>query len=118
MEKECLPESGPRELLLWLLRLRKRVGVTGSSMIPFLQPGDEILVDTRAYRKLAPQVDDIVVAKRPDQTAVTMIKRVSAVQENGALILLGDNPASSTDSRTFGAVPPENIIGKATSKFA
>lgn len=87
-------------------------------MMPNLKPGDEILVDTRAYRKLPPQVDDIVVARRPDQPSVTIIKRVRAVQENGTLILLGDSPASSTDSRAFGSVAPENIIGKATSKFA
>ena len=87
-------------------------------MIPELSHGDEILVDARAYLQLPPQVGDIVVASRPDQADVTIIKRVTAVEENGNLILLGDNPASSTDSRTFGSVPPENILGKATSKFA
>ena len=113
-----LPDSGPRELLFWLLRLRRRVGVTGASMIPHLQPGDELLVDHRAYRQRSPQVGDIVVAHRPDRTEITIIKRVDAVEQDGRLFLLGDNPASSTDSRSFGLVPPENILGKATSKFA
>ena len=87
-------------------------------MIPKLQPGDELLVDSRAYRHQSPQVGDIVVAQRPDRTNVTIIKRVASVEKDGRLYLLGDNPTSSTDSRSFGLVPPANILGKATSKFA
>ena len=118
MTTKQLPESGPLELLLWLLRLRKRVGVAGASMIPNLYPGDEILFNTRAYQQFVPQVGDIVVASRPDRPEITMIKRVAAIKGDGRLILLGDNPASSTDSRFFGPVAPQNILGKATSKFA
>ena len=87
-------------------------------MIPHLQPGDELLVNPRAYRRQSPQVGDVVVAHRPDRTEITIIKRVASVEQNGRLFLLGDNPTSSTDSRSFGFVPPENILGKATSKFA
>ena len=86
-------------------------------MIPNLQPGDELLVDSRAYRHYSPQVGDVVVARRPDRTNVTIIKRVASVEQDGRLVLLGDNPTSSTDSRSFGLVPTVNIIGKATSKF-
>lgn len=112
-----LPESGVVELLYWLLRLRRRVGVTGASMIPILQPGDEVLFDPRAYHNQTPQVGDIVVAQRPDRPGVTMIKRISALLEDGRLILLGDNRAASTDSRTFGPVAHANLLGKVTSKF-
>ncbi len=86
-------------------------------MIPLLKAGDEVLVNPRAYRNQAPCVDDIVVAHRPDRPTVTMIKRVSSILKDGRIILLGDNPDASTDSRYFGPVPLENIIGKVTSKF-
>ncbi len=36
-------------------------------MIPILKPGDEVLVNTRAYREQTPRVGDIVVAHRPDR---------------------------------------------------
>jgi nickel-type superoxide dismutase maturation protease len=87
-------------------------------MIPNLQPGDEILFDPRGYWQKSPQLGDIVVASRPDQTDITMIKRVAVVEPDGSLILFGDNPAASTDSRSFGPVPLDKILGKATSKFA
>jgi nickel-type superoxide dismutase maturation protease len=86
-------------------------------MIPNLKPGDEVLVNSRAYRRRTPHIGDVVLARRPDREAVTLIKRVSTVQEDGCLLLLGDNPASSTDSRTFGPITRHHIVGKVTSKF-
>ena len=65
-------------------------------MIPNLKPGDEVLINPRAYRQQLPQIGDIVLARRPDREVVTMIKRVSAVQQDGRLLLVGDNPAAST----------------------
>lgn len=86
-------------------------------MIPQLKPGDEVLVDMRVYQKKSPQRGEVVVAQRPDRPEITMIKRVAEVLEDGRLILLGDNPQASSDSRSFGPVPRANIVGKVTSRF-
>ena len=112
-----LGESNWRELLLWLLRRRRRFRVAEMSMAPLLEPGDEVLVDPRAYRQQRPLPGDIVIAQHPSRPDFKLIKRVTAVFEDGRLFLQGDNLAESNDSRAFGALPPDHILGKVTSKF-
>ncbi len=90
-------------------------------MFPHLVDGDEVLVNFGAFRFVLPQVDEVVVACRPDRFEVVMVKRVTAVADTTSdptnYILLGDNPHESTDSRNFGPVPAACILGKVTSKF-
>lgn len=112
-----IQESSVLELLLWLLRLRKRFRVTGASMLPLLEPGQEVLIDRRAYRREPPQPGDIVVAQHPYQPDLKIIKRVTAVSTDGRYFLQGDNPQESSDSRSFGAVSPQLILGRVTSRF-
>jgi nickel-type superoxide dismutase maturation protease len=50
------------------------------------------------------RVGDVVVARRPDRPDIEIVKRIQAIDAGGAIFLVGDNPASSTDSRQFGAV--------------
>jgi nickel-type superoxide dismutase maturation protease len=118
MLAEQLPKSSILEILLWLFRLRRRMRVTGASMIPTLAADDEVLVDTRAYVDRLPSVGEIVVAHRPDRQQVVLIKRVTGVHPDGRILLKGDNPAASTDSLDFGPVAPEFLVGKVTSRFA
>jgi nickel-type superoxide dismutase maturation protease len=115
---KSLSESSYRELFLWLLGRRKRLKVVGNSMLPLLQPGEEILIDLNAYRQIVPQVGDIVVTKYRDRLNLIIIKRITAVNEDGSCFLSGDNPSESTDSRHWGTVPVKDILGKVTSRFA
>lgn len=117
--RPALPVAGWRELLLWLLRRRSRLRVTGDSMRPTLAPGDVVLIDPRAYRQgRVPAWDDIVVAGHPHQPDLPIIKRVGIVEEDGQCLLLSDNPAAGTDSRHFGTVPARDLRGRVTSKIA
>jgi nickel-type superoxide dismutase maturation protease len=109
-----LADSNFKELILWLLRLRRRFRVTGASMFPLLQAGDEVLLDVLAYRRQPPQIGDVVVASHPTQVGVKIVKRVTAVHPNNSLQLKGDNPDESTD---FDNVSVEQIIGRVTSRF-
>lgn len=106
-----------QELLLWLLRFRQRFCVTGASMFPLLKAGEEVLVDTRAYRHCLPEIGDLVIARHPYHQDLKIIKRVVLVDKNGSCFLLGENKAESNDSRHFGFITLHHIIGKVTSKF-
>jgi nickel-type superoxide dismutase maturation protease len=115
---EELQNSDFRELLLWFLRLRRRFRVTGASMAPLLQPGDEVLVNPRAYRRMPPHPGDIIVARHPYRTDLRLVKRIAEVLENGYCVIEGENQSESTDSRVFGPLPPERILGRVTSRFS
>jgi nickel-type superoxide dismutase maturation protease len=58
------------------------------------------------------RVGDVVVARRPDRPELEIVKRVQAIEPDGAIFLAGDNPASSTDSRHFGAVPRGHVLAR------
>lgn len=104
------------DVLLWVLRRRSRVKVTGTSMAPLLQPGDELLVNPFAYQQSPPQIGDIVVAWHPQREGFKLIKRVVDVTIDGYW-LEGDNLNESTDSRFFGAIPLASILGKVICRF-
>ncbi|NEP02175.1 MAG: nickel-type superoxide dismutase maturation protease [Symploca sp. SIO2E9] len=114
---EELKDSSYWELLLLLLGRRWRFRVKGLSMSPLLKPGDEILVNPGAYRNRLPYPGEMVVARHPYQTKLRLVKRVVLVLEDGCCFLKGENLAESTDSRSFGLVAPEQILGKVTSRF-
>ena len=100
------------ELALYYLGQRKAFIVEGDSMLPTLKNGDKVLVDP----KCSIAIGDIVLGKHPYKSNVKIIKRVTDIAKDGRLTLAGDNPAESTDSRTFGTVSGKYIIGTLTSK--
>lgn len=88
------------------------------SMQPTLVSGDFILVDTWLYKKNEPGIGDIVTFTNGAQN-LTLVKRISSwptgeIVKNGRYYLRGDNPPASRDSRYFGGVPKDNILGKVT----
>jgi nickel-type superoxide dismutase maturation protease len=86
-------------------------------MLPLLQPGDEILINPYAYKKSLPKLNDLVVTIHPLQPKITIVKRVTAVNSEEKYFLTGDNVADSTDSRHWGSVELQDILGKVTSYF-
>jgi nickel-type superoxide dismutase maturation protease len=93
--------------LLGIAGLRRLdvVEVRGRSMAPTLLPGDRLLVARSGGRF---RVGDVVLAPDPRNPARELVKRVRAMDGRGVM-LRGDNPALSTDARTFGAVPPDRV---------
>lgn len=72
-------------------------------MAPTLLPGDRLLV-----ARVPPHVGDVVLAPDPRAPRRELVKRVVAVDGRG-IVLRGDNPAASTDARTFGALARDAV---------
>jgi signal peptidase I len=81
--------------------------VEDRSMEPAIRSGDYLIVNLW-YGSV--KVNDLVVLRHPKKQ-ISIIKRVSAISNN-LVYVSGDNGAESEDSRSFGGVEKERIIGK------
>lgn len=88
------------------------VAVDGDSMAPTLQPGDLLLVARTA--RILP--GDLIMARRPDRPGLLLVKRVLG-RERGGWWIEGDNPAGSDDSRLFGPLPGECVLGRVLFRY-
>jgi signal peptidase I len=86
-------------------------------MSPTLEPGDLVAVTSLRRR---PGRGEIVVLRRSE--GPEMIKRVGALEGErfggdpvplASVVVEGDNPTASTDSREFGPIPEAAIAGRA-----
>ncbi len=122
----------------WLRTHLLVVTVRGLSMAPTYRHGDRVLVRRRPSRGV--RAGQIVVVDLPESVRPLppgippaealrqrrVIKRVAAVAgdatpagvvhapapvPSGRMVLLGDNPLASGDSRQYGAVPLDAVVG-------
>jgi type IV secretory pathway protease TraF len=123
--------SGTAPVAEALRRARRgiwRVAVAEESMAPALQSGDWLFIDPTVGRW--PRRGSIVVFREPG-SAVLAVKRVAArpgdrVRISAGILhlaadeawLLGDNAAASVDSRRYGPVVLEALVGRAWFRYA
>ncbi|GAB3805023.1 S26 family signal peptidase [Micromonospora zhanjiangensis] len=114
----------------WIRRRLLVIDVHGPSMLPTYRDGDRLLTRRRtADDPLSP--GQVVVLRNPrpvglpgSSTGHWLVKRIAAVAgdrllpgmpdghvPNGHVLVLGDNPAQSLDSRHFGLIPSGTILG-------
>ena len=82
-------------------------------MLPRLEPGDRLVL--LPLRRVRPGM--VVALPEPGDPGRVLVKRVAAV-DGDRVTVLGDNPAASTDSRTFGPVPAAALLGRAVYRYA
>lgn len=109
---KSLPLQKPLSRLHRLLprKLREREPimvrrVSGESMQPYVGPG-AVVVARGVFIKLKKY--DVVVVR---QHGIEKIKRILQIKD-GKMFLVGDNPSKSKDSRHFGWVPTDWVVGK------
>lgn len=88
----------------------KIIKVTGNSLSPFFLPGDYVVALTCGWllRKLSP--GDVIVFRHPEYGQ--MLKKVKGIaRKTGAISVRGIHP-ESIDSRQFGPITPDAVIGK------
>jgi nickel-type superoxide dismutase maturation protease len=92
---------------MWPLR---RFRVVDRSMEPTLQEGDQVIASPLPYLWGHPSVGDLVVLRHPVEERF-LVKRIARIEGSGVEVE-GDNRPDSTDSRAFGPVPLDSLVGK------
>ena len=94
----------------------------GRSMLPTLKPGSLLVVNKAAYgfripglglylfHWSKPRPGDLLVFYTP--LGERAVKRCFSVNEEGDFFVRGDNDLESFDSRSYGLVPLDHILGK------
>ncbi|MDR0554019.1 MAG: S26 family signal peptidase [Treponema sp.] len=129
MEKNGLRQNTGKAVLLAFLTALALKGfffdfmiAEGRSMLPVINPGTVLVVNRAAYgiripgagsylwRWALPKAGDIVIFYTPGGD--TVVKRCIEVTNTQKFFALGDNLLESYDSRSYGLVPADHIIGK------
>lgn len=100
--------------------------VSGASMEPTFETGDYLIIDELSYQFQNPEKGDVIVFRYPLNPSKFFIKRVEGlpgetIEYDGKEIALGkdeyfvtgDNKPNSSDSRIWGPVKENLIIGRA-----
>ncbi|MFI9270429.1 nickel-type superoxide dismutase maturation protease [Kitasatospora sp. NPDC052896] len=83
------------------------IDVAGPSMVPTLLHGDQVVV--RYGARLRPGA--VVLVRHPLRQDLLVVKR-AVERRAGGWWLLSDNPFLGNDSREYGAVPAELVLGR------
>lgn len=81
--------------------------VYNPSMVPTLNPGDQLVV----RYGVAVRAGDVVLLRHPFRQDLLIVKRV-VERRDGGWWVMGDNPYVENDSREFGVVPDELMVAR------
>ena len=95
------------------MRMARRLVVEGDSMRPTLLAGDRVVAVP--WGRVRP--GDLVAVRDPRQPERVLVKRAVGVGEV-EIDVRGDSPEHSTDSRHFGPVPRDLVLGRVVYRYA
>ncbi|MEY4602517.1 MAG: hypothetical protein RL292_458 [Candidatus Parcubacteria bacterium] len=91
--------------------------VSGSSMSPTFETGHYLIIDKISYRFNAPQRDDVIVMKFPEDTSRDFIKRIIGLPgetvdiKNGTVTIINaENPKGFTLDESFIKFPKSDTM--------
>jgi len=87
----------------------KLLKITGDSLIPEYQNGDFVIISKIPFLFTPPSLGDVIAFHQPGYGL--LIKRIQHVTQYGEINVVGSHP-ESIDSRVFGSVKRESILGK------
>lgn len=93
--------------------LLSKFKISGHSMDPYIKDEDKVLASGIFYLFKSPKINDIVAIKHKESF---LIKRISKINDN-KFFVRGDNEKDSLDSRKFGFISRQDILGKVFYKF-
>ena len=103
-------------LFTLMIGYRQHLRVVGNSMEGVISEGDLIIYKKLNRKNLDLKIGDIVVAFHPKIKSKLIIKRIYKIFQN-KYDLRGDNFLSSTDSREWGLIELDLIVGKVDKIF-
>ncbi len=87
--------------------------ITAAAMSPALEPGDQVLIDTWSYRRVAPQKGDVIVSRRLIDDRVSFHRVIGVSGESARVergkIYLNDEPFDAKSAPGSMAPLPEYI---------
>ena len=95
----------------------RTVAVAGDSMSPTLVDGDWLVVSWAAPKLKAHKVYVIERADRPGVFVIKRLLEIGSGENAGKVWVEGDNKSASTDSRSWGPLDSNEVIGKLVFRY-
>ena len=83
-------------------------------MEPIFKAGEHVIINRLAYLFSQPRLEDTVAVRHRDKI---LLKKIKKVISRSQYFVIGLNKTNSTDSRTFGPIEKNQIVGKVLTKY-
>ncbi|MEK7534257.1 MAG: S26 family signal peptidase [Patescibacteria group bacterium] len=91
--------------------------IEGHSMEPTIKNGQSVLASSLPYFFSKPKMGDIVVFRKNERVLMKRITKIDQSDDGKKYFVKGDNEKDSMDSKRFGWISKNDIIGKVIYTF-